>query len=54
MKNRQGLTIAVLIVAIVGLSIGFAAFSNTLTISSSASVNPSDENFIVQFSKIPG
>ena len=52
MKNRQGLTIAALIVAIVGLSIGFAAFSNTLTISSSASVNPSDENFIVQFSKV--
>ena len=51
MKNRQGLTIAALIIAIVGLSIGFAAFSNTLTISSSASVNPSDENFIVQFSK---
>ena len=51
MKNKQGITIAALIVAIVGLSIGFAAFSNTLTISSSASVNPSDENFIVQFSK---
>ena len=40
MKNRQGLTIAALIIAIVGLSIGFAAFSNTLTINSSASVNP--------------
>ena len=51
MKNKQGLTIAALIIAIVGLSIGFAAFSNTLTISSSATVNPSDENFIVQFSK---
>jgi len=42
MKNKQGITIAVLIVAIVGLSIGFAAFSNTLTISSSASVNPTN------------
>ena len=51
MKNKQGITIAALIIAIVGLSIGFAAFANTLTISSSASVNPSDENFIVQFSK---
>ena len=51
MKNRQGITIAALIIAIVGLSIGFAAFSNTLTISSSATVNPCDENFIVQFSK---
>jgi len=51
MKNKQGITIAALIVAIVGLSIGFAAFSNTLTISSSASVNPSDENFKVVFAK---
>ena len=42
MKNKQGLTIAALIIAIVGLSIGFAAFSNTLTISSSASINPDD------------
>ena len=54
MKNKQGLTIAALIIAIVGLSIGFAAFSNTLTISSSATVTPSDENFIVQFSKVSG
>ena len=52
MKNKQGITIAALIVAIIGLSIGFAAFSNTLQISSSASVNPSDANFIVQFSKV--
>ena len=54
MKNRQGLTIAALIIAIVGLSIGFAAFSNTLSISSGASVNPSDANFVVQFSKLSG
>ena len=39
MKNK-GVTIAALIIAIIGLSIGFAAFSNTLTIRSSASVNP--------------
>ena len=50
MKNRQGLTIAALIVAIVGLSIGFAAFSNTLTISSSASVNPDDSAMNVVWS----
>ena len=54
MKDKQGITIAALIIAIVGLSIGFAAFSNTLTISSSATVTPSDENFIVQFSKVSG
>ena len=50
MKNRQGLTIAALIIAIVGLSIGFAAFSNTLTISSSASVNPDPTSMNVVFS----
>ena len=50
MKNKQGLTIAALIIAIVGLSIGFAAFSNTLTISSSASVNPDENTFNVVFS----
>ena len=50
MKNRQGLTIAALIIAIVGLSIGFAAFSNTLTISSSASVNPDPTSMNVVWS----
>ena len=50
MKNKQGLTIARLIIAIVGLSIGFAAFSNTLTISSTASVNPTNTMRVV-FSK---
>ena len=52
MRNNKGITIAALIVAIIGLSIGFAAFSNTLTIRSTASVNPSDENFQVKFSKV--
>ena len=33
MKNRQGLTIAALIVAIVGLSIGNSAFQNNSIIS---------------------
>ena len=47
MKNRQGITIAALIVAIIGLSIGFAAFSNTLTISSSANVNPTNTMNVV-------
>jgi len=50
MKNKQGLTIAALIIAIVGLSIGFAAFSNTLTISSSASVSPDDSAMNVVWS----
>ena len=47
MRNRQGITIAALIVAIIGLSIGFAAFSNTLTIRSSASVNPTNTMNVV-------
>ena len=47
MKNRQGITIAALIVAIIGLSIGFAAFSNTLTIRSSATVNPTNTMNVV-------
>ena len=51
MKNKQGLTIAALIIAIVGLSIGFAAFSNTLNISSSASVNPDASALKVVFAK---
>ena len=52
MRNKQGITIAALIVAIIGLSIGFAAFANTLTISSSASVTPDSSNFRVVFSKV--
>ena len=50
MKNKQGITIAALIIAIVGLSIGFAAFSNTLNISSSATVTPDENTFNVVFS----
>ena len=52
MRKNKGITIAALIVAIIGLSIGFAAFSNTLTIRSTASVNPGSENFQVKFSKV--
>lgn len=51
-KSRTSKIIAVvaLVVAVLGLSLGFAAFSNTLTISSSAYVSPSSENFKVSFS----
>ena len=50
-KNRgtKMLAVIALIVAVVGLSVGFAAFSNTLTISSSATVNTTN-NFYVWFS----
>ena len=51
MRNKQGISIAALVVAIIGLSVGFAAFSNTLTIRSSADVHPDPSNFRVVFSK---
>ena len=38
-----------LVIAVVGMSLGFAAFSATLSISSSASVNPNSEDFKVRF-----
>ena len=46
-KNRQTKVIAIiaLVVAVVGMSLGFAAFSNILTISSSATVTPNSEDF---------
>ena len=46
-KNRQTKVIAIiaLVVAVIGMSVGFAAFSNTLTISSSATVTPNEEDF---------
>ena len=49
-NNIQVMTIAILLVAVVGLSIGFAAFSNILTISSSATVTPNASTFNVDFS----
>lgn len=51
-KNRTGQVIAILalFVGIVGLSVGFAAFSNTLTIKSSATVTPDSSIFNVDFS----
>ena len=51
-KNRGSRVIAIiaLIVAVLGLTIGFAAFSSTLNISSSANVKPNAETFKVLFS----
>lgn len=53
-KNRDSRVIAIiaLIVGVLGLSLGFAAFSSTLTIKSSADVTMSSENFDVDFSSI--
>ena len=51
-KQRQTkvITIVALVVAVFGISLGFAAFSNILTISSSATVKPDASSFSVLFS----
>ena len=51
MENRSSKVIALvgLVAGIVGISLGFAAFSNTLTISSSADVHPDVSKFDVNF-----
>ena len=43
------LSIIALVLAIAGMSLGFAAFSSTLTISSSATVTPNSDDFSVEF-----
>ncbi|MBQ9011084.1 MAG: hypothetical protein IJ093_00330 [Bacilli bacterium] len=48
-RSTRVIAIAALLVGIVGLTIGFAAFTSTLTIKSSAEVNPVDD-FHVFFS----
>ena len=49
-RSSKVIAIAALLVAVVGLSVGFAAFSSTLTISSSANVTPNSDTFKVVFS----
>ena len=49
-RKQKLLMIIALVVGIASLSIGFAAFSTTLNISSSASVSPSSDTFKVKFS----
>lgn len=52
-KDRKArvVAIAALLVGVVGLSLGFAAFTNTLTIKSSAEVKVDESVFNVDFSK---
>lgn len=52
-RKQKLLIVLALIVAIVSLTIGFAAFSTTLNISSSVSVTPSTDNFEIRFSTSP-
>ena len=51
-KDRGARVIAIvaLLIAVVGLSVGFAVMSSTLTISSTAEVKPNENDFTVQFS----
>ena len=49
-RSAKIIAIVALCVAIVGLSIGFAAFSNDLKIESSAKVSPNQNDFDVNFS----
>ena len=49
-RNMKMLTIIALVAVITGLGIGFAAFSSTLNISSSANVTPNSSDFSVVFS----
>ena len=53
-RSSKVVAIAALLVAVVGLSIGFAAFSNTLKISSGATVTPDSDTFKVRFSSTEG
>lgn len=51
-KDRGARVIAIvaLLIAVVGLSVGFAVMSSTLTIQSTAEVKPDENDFTVQFS----
>lgn len=48
-RHIKILSIITLVIAIAGMSLGFAAFSTTLNISSSASVTPNSDNFNIIF-----
>lgn len=49
-STAKVISIVALVVAVIGVSVGFAAFSNTLTISSTVTVSPDESNFDVNFS----
>lgn len=50
-RNTKIMVIISLLIGVVGLSLGFAAFSNTIVIKPQASVNPDSGAFKVYFSK---
>jgi len=52
-RNSKVMAVVALCIGVVGISLGFAAFSRTLTISSGATVKPSADTFKVYFSASP-
>lgn len=53
-RGSKTIAIVALLIGVVGLTLGFAAFSNTLTIKSGATVKPNAEDFNVDFSTTDG
>lgn len=49
-RNSRVIAVIALVVGVLGLSLGFAAFTSTLTISSNAEVKPAGTTFNVDFS----
>ena len=49
-RKKQIMTLSILLVVILVISVGFAAFSSTLRINSEAAVNPDSSTFDVKFS----
>ena len=49
-RTYKMVSVIALVLGVVGVTLGYAAFSNTLTISSSAEVTPDESNFNVDFS----
>ena len=53
-RKTKIITIVALVIAIFGMTLGFAAFSTTLNISTSATVAPNSEDFKINFIGIDG
>ena len=53
-RNSKFIIIVVLMILVIGLSIGFSAFTNIITIKSGADVKPSATSFNVDFSSASG
>ena len=52
-QKQKIMAIVALCISVLGLTLGFAAFSNTLTISSSATVTPDSKDFKLVLYGVP-